>query len=191
MVSCIFIAVVAMRSILPACIVLLLSACASAPAPPPPPPALPETPPLATTGTASEAIANLASASGSLVSGRVTLMPVTGGVRVTGEIGGLVRNGAHSLQVHERGDCSAADAASAGPYFDPRAGAEQRGVVGGNRDRIVADSEGVAQVDLMLPGAVLGGGAPNDIVGRALLVLGATPGAFSARVACGEIQVTR
>ncbi|MEZ0471794.1 superoxide dismutase family protein [Luteimonas salinilitoris] len=181
-----------MRPILPAVVMLLLSACASAPPPrAPQPPALPETPPLATIGTASEAVANLASASGSLVSGRVTLVPAAGGVRATGEIGGLVRNGAHSLQVHERGDCSAADAASAGPYFDPQAGAEQRGVVGGNRDRIVADAEGVARVDLLLPGAVLGGGAPNDIAGRALLVLGATPGAFSARVACGEIQATR
>ena len=36
---------------------------------------------------------------------------------------------------------------------------------------------------------VLGGGAANDIVGRALLILGATPGAISARVACGIVQV--
>ena len=91
------------------------------------------------------------------------------------------------LQVHERGDCSAVDARSAGRYYDPLAGARQDGAVGTSPDRIVADPEGVATVDLLLRGAVLGGGADNDILGRALLVLGATPGAISARVACGVI----
>ncbi|MCD9033943.1 superoxide dismutase family protein [Luteimonas sp. Y-2-2-4F] len=186
-----------MRRLLTAVLPLALAACASAPRPPASPPAArapaaAPAPGLAAVGTAQEAAAALASASGSLVSGRVTLLPVEGGVRVSGEIGGLVRNGAHGLEVHERGDCSAADASSAGAYFDPAAGAEQRGVVvGGNRDRIVADAEGVARVDLRIPGAVLGGGAPNDIAGRALVVMGATPGAFGARVACGPIRVTR
>ena len=31
--------------------------------------------------------------------------------------------------------------------------------------------------------------AGNDVAGRALLVLGATPGAIGARVACGVIQI--
>ena len=44
-------------------------------------------------------------------------------------------------------------------------------------------------MDLLIPGAVLGGGSANDIAGRSLLVLGATPTAFSARVACGEITI--
>lgn len=163
--------------------VLFLAACASAP--PKPAPVLPPAPVIATTGTAQRAITNLASASGTLVSGRVELHAVAGGVRATGTIGGLVRNGAHGLQVHERGDCSAVDARSAGAYFDP-SGA--RGV-GGSSDRIVADPDGVARVDLLLRGAVLGGGAANDIAGRALVVLGATSGAIGARVACGVIAV--
>ena len=174
--------------------VLLLSACAGAPrAPQPVVPATPAVPPApAAVGTAQEAFVALASASGSLVSGRATLSPTEGGVRITGEVGGLVRNGAHGLQVHERGDCSAADASSAGAYFDPAAGADQRDVVAGaSTTRIVADAEGVARFDLRVAGAVLGGGAANDIAGRALVVSGATPGSFSARVACGVIRVTR
>lgn len=139
--------------------------------------------PLATTGTASLAIANLAASSGTLVSGRVFLRPAEGGVRITGTVGGLTRNGAHGLQVHERGDCSAVDARSAGNYFDPTG----RGPAGGGR--IVADIEGVSNVDLLVPGVVLGGGARNDIAGRALVVLGSTMGATGARVACGVIQV--
>lgn len=171
----------------------LLTGCASAPvAPVPSTAALPAEPvEFAATGTADEAIANLASASGSLVSGRVMLRAEAAGVRITGEVGGLIPHGAHGLQVHEKGDCSAADASSAGPFFDPLEGFAQRGAVSGTPGRIFADERGVARVDLVIPGAVLGGGSGNDIAGRALLVLGATPGAFSARVACGRIEVTR
>lgn len=180
-----------MRLLLPAA-AALLTACAAAPVttvPSPPAPPAPEPVEFAATGTADEAIANLASASGSLVSGRVTLHAETGAVRISGEVGGLIPHGAHGLQVHEKGDCSAADASSAGPFFDPLEGFAQRGAVSGIPGRIFADERGVARVDLVIPGAVLGGGSANDIAGRALLVLGATPGAFSARVACGRITV--
>lgn len=165
---------------------LLLASCASTPPATSAPPVPQRV--IAETGTAQQAIANLASASGSLVSGRVTLTQQRGGVRITGLIGGLVRNGAHGLQVHERGDCSAVDASSAGRYYDPLAGARQLGGVGDSPGRIVANGNGQAQVDLVVEGAVLGGGAHNDIAGRSLLVLGATPGAISARVACGVIR---
>ena len=180
-----------MRFLLPVAAVLL-SACAATPriAPSPPDPQVSAVPvEFAQAGTASQAVANLASASGSLVSGRAILVAEQGAVRVSGEVGGLIPHGAHGLQVHEKGDCSAADASSAGPFFDPLEGFDQRGAVGANPGRIFADARGVAQVDLVIPGAVLGGGSANDIAGRALLVLGATPGAFSARVACGEITL--
>lgn len=173
-----------MRRCLPITLVLAatLTACSSAP---PRSTAKPTTgkvgAPLATAGTARLAIANLAAASGTLVSGRVFLRPVQGGVRITGTIGGLTRNGAHGLQVHERGDCSAVDARSAGNYFDPAGSGPSSG------GRIVADIDGVSNVDLLVPGVVLGGGASNDITGRALIVLGSTRGATSARVACGVI----
>ncbi|TYT26278.1 superoxide dismutase family protein [Luteimonas viscosa] len=168
---------------------LLLSACASAPrsAAGPTPASAPPPREIAQTGTVSKAVANLASASGSLVSGRMLLTQAAEGVRVRGQVGGLVRNGAHGLQVHERGDCSAVDARSAGRYYDPLAGARQDGAVGAEPGRIVAGPDGVATVDLLVRGAVLGSGADNDILRRSLLVLGATPGAISARVACGII----
>jgi superoxide dismutase, Cu-Zn family len=160
----------------------LLAACAgtprvTAPAATPPPP------PRAVAGTARQAVANLASASGTLVSGRVTLRAADGGVRLSGVVGGLRPHAAHALQVHARGDCSAVDASSAGPWFD----ATGAGGVEGSRERIVADADGVANVNVGVPGAVLGGGAANDIGGRALVVLGSTAGATGARVACGVI----
>lgn len=161
-----------------------LSACASSPSQRPAREGAAEPQaPLATSGTASLAIANLAASSGTLVSGRVFLRPAVGGIRITGTVGGLTRNGAHGLQVHERGDCSAVDARSAGNYFDPA----KRGPASGGR--IVANPQGVATVDLLVPDVVLGGGAGNDIARRALVVLGSTAGATGARVACGTITV--
>lgn len=162
----------------------LLAACASAP---PVPPAAPASAPPArvAAGTASLAHANLTAASATIASGRITLRAEEGGVRLSGEIGGLSRNGAHVLQVHQRGDCSAIDASSAGPYFD----ASGRGALDGGSDRIIANERGVARVDQRVPGAVLGGGAANDIAGRSLLVLGSTAGATGARIACGIITI--
>lgn len=158
-----------------------LSACSSAPHKP----VVPK-PVIATHGTAQQAVANLASASGSLVSGRMMLAATAKGVRITGVIGGLRPHGSHALRVHERGDCSAVDAQSAGARFDPTHGPS---AAARDADRIVADGEGIARVDLLVPQAVLGGGAPNDIAGRALVVLGAIRNISSARVACGVIAV--
>lgn len=172
--------------VLPA--IALLSACASAPRSADPTVPAAQAPAIAQAGTARGGVANLASASGTLVSGRLMLAPDAGGVRVRGEVGGLVRNGTHNLRVHVRGDCSAVDATSAGPEFDAATGQASTQPDSGERGRIVADAQGVATLDLLLPGAVLGGGAANDIVGRSLLVLGATPGAIGARVACGVVQ---
>ncbi|MGH8033277.1 MAG: superoxide dismutase family protein [Luteimonas sp.] len=177
-----------MPRILSLVLLLSLAACSSAPPPRTSAPPAVAAPALATIGTARQAIAALGAASGTLVSGKLTLLAVTGGVRITGDIGGLARNGAHRLQLHERGDCSAVDAHSAGKVFDPtgRPGPP----LDGGRDRIVADADGVAHVDLQLPAAVLGGGAANDIAGRALIVLGASSNATGARVACGVIKVS-
>jgi len=146
----------------------------------PPPPA-----PRVEAGTARLAHANLTAASATLASGRITLRAEAGGVRLSGEVGGLGRNAAHVLQVHARGDCSAIDASSAGPYFD----ATGAHAPAGGSDRIIANERGVARVDQLVRGAVLGGGAANDIAGRSLVVLGSTTGATGARIACGVIHL--
>ena len=160
----------------------LLAACAATPpvatAPPPPPPARVET------GTFRLAHANLTAASATLASGRITLRAEAGGVRLSGDVGGLGRHAAHVLQVHARGDCSAIDASSAGPYFDATGGNAPTG----GSDRIIANERGVARVDQLVRGAVLGGGGANDIAGRSLVVLGSTAGATGARIACGVIH---
>jgi Cu-Zn family superoxide dismutase len=152
--------------------------------------------------TARAATIHLASASASLVSGKLTAMPMADGVHLRGEVGGLAPNSSHAIHIHERGDCSAADASSAGGHFNP--GAAPHGKVGagphhgGDMDNLVANSDGVATVDVHASGVTLGGGAANDIAGRAVVVHAAADdyrsqpaGNAGARVACGIIVVSR
>lgn len=171
----------------------LLAACASTPSAPPANPAA---------STARQAEANLASASGSLVSGKLMLVPMGDGVHITGEVGGLKPGDTRGFHVHEKGDCSAADASSAGGHFNPGAQAHGRAGQGahhaGDSDNIVADANGVARIDAHLRGVTLGGGAANDIAGRAVIVHAAADdytsqptGNAGARVACGVIRVVR
>lgn len=185
-----------MRAPLIATATLLLAACSSTP------PAATTPPPATARSTAQSARANLASASGSLVSGQVTLAPMGDGVHLTGTVGGLAPHSAHGIHVHEKGDCSAADASSAGGHFNPTGKAHGRAGTAthhaGDMDNITADAEGVAKVDIHLAGVVLGGGAASDVVGRALVVHAAPDdymtqpaGNSGARVACGVITVTR
>ena len=171
--------------------VLVLGACASTPPPPPPPPAV---------STAKAASVNLASASASLVSGKVQLRAMGDGVHLSGTVGGLAANSQHGIHVHETGDCGAVDASSAGAHFNPAASVHGRAGSGahhaGDMDNLTADGSGVAQVDIHLQGVTLGGGAANDIAGRALIVHAAPDdyrtqpaGNAGARVACGIITV--
>ncbi|HOV96481.1 MAG TPA: superoxide dismutase family protein [Thermomonas sp.] len=176
-----------------------LTACASAPSPTDAPPAA--APTTQNTSTAKQAIANLASASGSLVSGRLTLVPMGGGVHIRGDIGGLPPGSSHGFHIHEKGDCSAVDAASAGGHFNPAGKPHGRAGHGahhaGDSDNLVADAQGVAHVDAHVEGVSLGGGASNDILGRAIIVhanaddYSSQPaGNAGARVACGVIRST-
>lgn len=184
-----------MRNILIAtCIATALAACASTPAPRPAP-----TPAPATTGTAQGAVANLAAASGSLVSGKLTLAPMGNGVHIRGDIGGFSPGSTHGFHIHEKGDCSAADATSAGGHFNPTGQPHGKAESGahhlGDIDNIQADASGVAHVNAHVQGVVLGGGASNDIAGRAIVVhangddyTSQPSGNAGARIACGVIQ---
>ncbi|MFT3897580.1 MAG: superoxide dismutase family protein [Thermomonas sp.] len=171
-----------------ASVAAVLAGCASAP----------KSDPASATGGIGMASVALAPASGSMVSGKLMLMPMDGGVHVTGDIGGLAPNSTHGFHIHEKGDCSAADASSAGGHFNPsgdmhgRAGAPHHHL--GDNDNLVADADGVAHVDAHFAGVVLGGGGADDIVGKAVVVhanaddyTSQPAGNAGARIACGVI----
>lgn len=158
-------------------------------------------PAMANRSTVAGASVVLAPASASLVSGKLTLMPMGSGLHLRGEIGGLAPGSTHAIHIHEKGDCSAADATSAGGHFNPAA--KPHGRVGhgdhhgGDMDNITANGEGVAAVNVHAEGVVLGGGAANDVIGRAVIVHAAQDdyatqptGNAGARVACGVIKVS-
>lgn len=176
--------------------VLGLAACGSTPPKSPAPAAAAAVP-----AQDRDAVANLASASGSLVSGRLQVMSMgPNAVHIAGDIGGLAPGSSHGFHVHEKGDCSAADASSAGGHFNP--GGTQHGRMdegphhAGDIDNITADAQGVAHVNMHVPGLTLGTGAANDIAGRAIVVH-ADPDDYSSqpagnagkRLACGVITL--
>jgi superoxide dismutase, Cu-Zn family len=139
---------------------------------------------------AREAIAQLAPTQGSAVTGSLALAPSPAGVRITGTVQGLAPDGEFGFHVHERGDCSAPDASSAGAHFNPDqarhgnpGGAEHHA---GDMLNIRADSEGVAQVDTTAAG--------TDLVGKAIVVHESPDdyttqpsGTSGKRIACGVI----
>jgi Cu-Zn family superoxide dismutase len=188
-------------SILIASLAIALGGCAST-TPTAKSAAASSTRPMSGPSTAQQAVVNLASASGSLVSGKLTLVPMGDGVHVSGEIGGLNPGSSHGFHIHEKGDCSAADASSAGGHFNPTGQPHGRAMQGahhaGDSDNIVANADGVAKIDTHMMGITLGGGAGNDIAGRAIVVHAAPDdytsqpaGNAGARVACGVIKVVR
>jgi Cu-Zn family superoxide dismutase len=141
----------------------------------------------------------LAPASGSLVSGRLSAMAMGGGTHITGDVGGLAPNSTHGLHVHEKGDCSAADASSAGPHFNPaghaHGGPDSATHHAGDLPNITAGADGVAHVNVHVMGLTLGGAASSNILGRALVVhaqgddyASQPAGNSGARIACGVVR---
>lgn len=186
------------RSLRPLCLPLLLALAACASAPPPKAPVPTTAQPPARPHVA-RALAALAPASASMVSGKLLLVPQGTGVRITGTVGGLPRSARFGFHVLERGDCSAVDASSAGPHFNPAGAPHGNAKIGahhaGDLDNLASDLAGVANVDAWLDGVALGGGGPGDILGRALAV-DARPDDYATQpdgrsgphVACGVIR---
>jgi len=152
-------------------------------------------------GTLMQAEAALAPASASIVSGRLVLVSQPGGIRITGTLGGLRPQQQAAFHIHERGDCSAVDASSAGAHFNPMGSAHGRDGQAphhlGDMDNLQADAAGRVAVDTYLSGVVLGGAAINDVLGRAFIVHSQADdyrsqpaGNAGARVACGVIRPT-
>lgn len=145
------------------------------------------------------ATATLEPTQGNRARGELLLSPDNYGLRITGEITGLKANAEHGFHVHERGDCSAPDAGSAGEHFNP-AGQPHGRPNGqphhaGDMTNLTADAQGNAQVDIRLDEATLGDGGDNDVMNRALVVhadpddyTSQPAGNSGARIACGVIM---
>ena len=133
------------------------------------------------------------------VQGSLEFSQVRDVVSVNGTLTGLKPNARHAFHVHEKGDCSKPDFSSAGSHFNPtsqphgRASKPQHHA--GDSDNLVANAEGTATVNAHFNGVVLGGGASNDIIGKAIVVhadpddyTSQPSGNAGSRIACGVIN---
>jgi superoxide dismutase, Cu-Zn family len=148
------------------------------------------------TTSSTTAAAKLAPTAGNRAAGTVTFARDGDRVRVVARITGLTP-GMHGFHIHEKGDCTAADAMSAGGHFNPTnkphgnpAAADHHG---GDMPMLEADAAGNASLDATLDTIQLDGSA-NGIVGRAVVVhkdpddyKTQPTGNSGARVACGVI----
>jgi Cu-Zn family superoxide dismutase len=151
--------------------------CASTPAPP-------------------TAVAMLNPTSGHQANGMVRFAQEGDRVVVRARVAGLTPNHEHGFHVHEKGDCSAPDASSAGEHLNPDGsphGPQHAAHHAGDLPSLKADATGVADASFEVKGTLLGTGAA-DLIGKALVVH-ADPddyrsqpsGSAGKRIACGVI----
>ncbi len=189
----------------------LLNACAGASeppaeAPPPPPPASEPPPeaPKAEPAPAAEAPkpeprtvdVKLEAKSGSKLTGKATLTEVEGGVKVALSVEG-VKPGDHGAHVHEKGDCSAPDGASAGGHFNPEGHdhalptTDKRHL--GDLGNLAVAKDGKGSLEITIPGANLKAGDANSFSGKAIIIHekkddgGQPVGNAGGRIGCGVI----
>jgi Cu-Zn family superoxide dismutase len=122
-------------------------------------------------------------------------------VLVTAEVRGLKPNAEHGFHVHEKGDCSAPDAMSAGGHFNPAGkphghhGQSERHA--GDMPSLKADAKGVATLRFESELITVAAG-PTGVVGRGLIVhrdpddyKTQPTGNAGPRLACGVIVAAK
>jgi Cu-Zn family superoxide dismutase len=132
------------------------------------------------------------------LTGSVKLVEKAGAVEVTVTVSGVGKAGKRGLHLHEKADCSAPDATSAGEHWNPSG--HQHGMPAdpmhhlGDLGNIDIKDDGSGELKITVAGATLSDG-PNSLIGRAV-VLHAKPddgktqpaGGSGDRVGCAEIK---
>lgn len=193
-------------------IALLLAACGrkedAAPVTDAPPPAG-DSPSVATTtepqttssaeATAGAAV-QLSPTQGNTANGGLKITAAGTGVKISGMVQGLKPDSEFGFHFHEKGDCSAPDATSAGAHFNPTSqehgNPQAQPHHAGDMLNVKSDAQGVAEVSIDNPDVSLQTGQPNDIIGKAL-VMHAKPDDYKTqpsgnsgdRIACGVVAI--
>jgi superoxide dismutase, Cu-Zn family len=148
------------------------------------------------TEPADQANAMLEARSGSTVSGIAEFLMHGDEMQITVILKGATP-GLHAVHVHEKGDCSAPDASSAGGHFNP--GGHQHGAPdakehhAGDFGNITISAAGTGR--LMIHSHDLALVGPNSVIGHALIIhekaddfVSQPTGNAGGRIACGVIQ---
>lgn len=146
-----------------------------------------------------KAVAVIHPTKGHSATGEVTFTVEKGGIRVVADIEGL-KPGKHGFHIHEYGDCSAPDAASAGGHFNPTN--KKHGCPDspehhvGDLGNIVADNRGKGHLDILNKEIKFEG--KNNIIGRAIIVhadpddcTSQPAGNAGSRIGCGVIGISK
>lgn len=145
-----------------------------------------------------EAVAKIDPRSGSSVIGSAVFQ--LDGEVVTMELAaeGLTP-GSHAIHMHQNGDCSAADAMSAGPHWNPDGAMHGAPTAAshhaGDMGNLEADASGFASLTFSNPAWTLGSETSTqaDVVGRAIIIhaniddFSQPAGNAGSRVACGVV----
>lgn len=143
------------------------------------------------------AVAVIHPTEGNQVHGLVHFDRTSGGMRITAELHGLPPDTTHGFHIHEYGDCSAADASSAGGHYNPghhrHAGPHADEHHAGDLGNIKSDADGDASLNLTVRDISVDG-RHNPVLGRAVIVhagaddLKSQPsGDAGDRIGCGVI----
>ena len=154
---------------------------------------------VASAAAPSKAVAILRPTQGNAVEGKVTFTRTPNGTNVSVHLAGLTP-GKHAFHIHEFGDCSASDGASAGSHFnpgaEPHAGPTDAHRHTGDLGNLEANKDGVADLDYVDAQASLEGA--SSILGRGVIVHSAADdfktqptGNAGGRVACGVVGITK
>jgi superoxide dismutase, Cu-Zn family len=135
--------------------------------------------------------------SGSKLTGKVTLTETPEGVKVTLSVEN-VKAGDHGAHIHEKGDCSAPDGASAGGHYNPTSHPHALPANSprhlGDLGNITVGKDGKGTLEIVAAGANLKDGDANSFVGRSVIVHekkddgGQPTGNAGGRIGCAEIK---
>lgn len=113
-----------------------------------------------------QAVVNLRSKSNSNVYGTITFREKDGKTSVAAIVWNL-SIGPHSIYIHENGNCSSPNAASAGPVWNVAPPGQKRS---GQLPELQVGTQGNAYMQATIAGVSIGDKKPTDIVGRAVVV---------------------
>ncbi|MBI2922268.1 MAG: superoxide dismutase family protein [Planctomycetes bacterium] len=147
------------------------------------------------------AVAKLDGRDGAAVKGTATFVAKGGKVWLTVEIEGASA-GPHAFHIHEKGDCSSADAKSAGGHWNPTSKAHGKWGEGefhlGDIGNIEVGQDGKGSLKVETDLWTVGTGQSNDVVGKSVIVHeGADDfktqptGNAGKRFGCGVIELTK
>jgi Cu-Zn family superoxide dismutase len=145
-----------------------------------------------------KAKAIIQSASGSTLTGEAIFEQSDGTVKMTLTVNNATP-GTHAVHLHEKGDCTASDATSAGPHWNPmhkehgnRSG--DGAFHSGDIANLEVASDGTGKLEVSAKDWTIGGAENTNVIGKAVIIhasaddfVSQPAGNAGARVGCGVV----